>query len=224
MISTPSDAGRTIRATCRSPSPRSAPTSASAHLVGGYVAALPTSALNTAIPCPYDQSTPASQITVNRNQIQIKSVEGDLWDQTEVTARFKTFGIRNDFVGGVEGGREVSNPIKTSYTEHGINSVTPTNLANPTPADIFSGTGYIASITHVTSKSVGLYFVDTLKLGRWIELSGGVRWDYFDTSYNLYAPPTSVPGAAPSAPIAPLDQKVEQPSYRAAFVFKPNAP
>jgi catecholate siderophore receptor len=74
--------------------------------------------LNTALPCPYTLSTPAAQITVNRNQIQIKSMEGDLWDQTEVTARFKTFRIRNDFTGGVERGREVSNPIKTSYTEN----------------------------------------------------------------------------------------------------------
>ena len=191
--------------------------------VGGYVTALPTSALNTNLPCPYTQSTPPDQITVNRNQIQIKSVEGDLWDQTEVTAHFKTFGIRNDFAGGVEGGREVSNPIKTSYTQYGINSVKPTNLANPTPSDVFSGNGYITSITHVTSQSVGIYFVDTLKLGRWVELSGGVRWDYFDTSYNLYAPATTIPGAALTPNIAPLEQKVEQPSYRAAIVFKPNA-
>jgi catecholate siderophore receptor len=190
--------------------------------VGGYVAALPTSALNTHLPCPYTQSTPPELITVNRNQIQIKSVEGDLWDQTEVTAHFKTFGIRNDFAGGVEGGREVSNPTKTSYTEFGINSVTPTNLAKPNPNDVFSGVGYIASITHVTSKSVGLYFVDILKLGRWVELSGGVRWDYFDTSYNLYAPTTNIPGAAPTPNIAPLEQKVSQPTYRAAIVFKPN--
>jgi catecholate siderophore receptor len=190
--------------------------------VGGYVAALPTNALNTHLPCLYTQSTPAADITVNRNQIQIKSVEGDLWDQTEVTAHFKTFVIRNDFAGGVEGGREVSNPIKTSYTEFGINSVTPTNLANPNPSDVFAGVGYIASITHVTSESVGLYFVDTLKLGRRVELSGGVRWDYFDTSYNLYAPTTSIPGAAPTPNIAPLEQKVDQPTYRAAFVFKPN--
>ena len=33
-------------------------------------------------------------IEVNRNQLQIKSVEGDLWDQTELTARFKVLGMR----------------------------------------------------------------------------------------------------------------------------------
>jgi catecholate siderophore receptor len=190
--------------------------------VGGYVATLPTSALNTALPCAYTPATPPAQITVNRNQIQIKSVEGDLWDQTELTAHFKVAGIRNDFAGGVEGGREVSNPIKTSYTENKINSVTPTNLLTPTPQDVFSGTGYIASITHVKSESAGLYFVDTVKLSRWIELSGGIRWDYFDTLFNLYALPTSVVGAALTAAIPPISQTVHQPSYRAAFVFKPN--
>jgi catecholate siderophore receptor len=190
--------------------------------IGTVVAALPASALNTTLPCAYTPATPAAQITVNRNQIQIKSVEGDLWDQTELTAHFKLAGVRNDFAGGVEGGREVSNPIKTSYTESKINSVTPTNLATPMPQDVFSGTGYIASITHVKSESVGLYFVDTMKLGRFFELSGGVRWDSFDTLFNLYAPPTSVAGAALTAAVPPISQTVQQPSYRAAMVFKPN--
>jgi len=203
---------------------------------------VPGSALNTSALCGY---TPASnpapgQLAVNRNQIQIKSVEGDLWDQTEVTAKFKVAGVRNDFVGGVEGGQEVSNPIKTSYSANvsttynnvastpvvvkgSLNTVTPTNLIAVTPADVFSGAGYIASITHVKSQSVGLYFVDTLKLGRFVELSGGVRWDYFDTLFNLYAPATSVQGATLTAAIPYTSQTVEQPSYRAAFVFKPNA-
>ena len=190
--------------------------------VGGYVASLPTNAVNTALACAYTQSTAPSAVTVNRNQLQIKSVEGDLWDQTEMTARFKVAGIRNDFAGGVEGGREISNPIRTSYTENKINSVTSTNLVKPTPGDVFSGTGYISSVTHVKSQSVGLYFVDTLHLGKYIEASGGVRWDYFDTLYNLYAPPTSVVGASLTAAIAPISQTVTQPTYRAALVFKPN--
>ena len=192
--------------------------------VGQYVSALPTSALNSALTCAYSFSTPPSQITVNRNQLQIKSVEGDLWDQTEVTARFKVAGVRNDFVGGVEGGQEISNPIRTSYTENKINSVTPTNLVTPNPHDVFSGIGYISSITHLKSESVGVYFVDTLKLGRFLEASGGVRWDLFDTVFNLYAPPlpANAAGGALTAAISPIEQKVTQPTYRAAFVFKPN--
>ena len=194
--------------------------------VGGYVSALPTSSV-TGLACAYNPATPASQIAVNRNQLQVRSVEGDLWNQTDISARFKIFGIRNDFDGGVEGGQEISNPVRTSYTiktgSLSLNSVPSTNLANPNPADVFSGSGYISSITHTKSESVGLYFVDTVHLGRLFELSGGIRWDYFDTVFNLYAPPTSVTGAVLTANIAPLEQVVHQPSYRAAFVYKPTA-
>jgi catecholate siderophore receptor len=193
--------------------------------VGQYVATLPTSSV-TGLTCAYTPATPASQIVVNRNELQVRSVEGDLWDQTDVTARFHVFGVRNDLDAGAEGGREVSNPVRTSYTiksgSLSLNSVPSTNLANPDPGDaVFAGTGYISSITHTKSDSVGIYFVDTLHLGRLFELSGGVRWDYFDTLYNLYAPPSSVAGAVLSANIAPLSQTVHQPTYRAAFVYKP---
>jgi catecholate siderophore receptor len=191
--------------------------------VGGY-AVTPTNSVNTALNCTYTPTTAPAAITVNRNQLQIKSVEGDLWDQTELTARFKVFGVRNNFAGGAEGGREVSNPIRTSYAISKINTVPSTNLVSPTPTDVFSGTGYISSITHVTSKSAGVYFVDTMKLGRLFELSGGVRWDYFDTYFRLDdAAASALPaGAAPTAVIKPIEQVVTKPTYRAAFVFKPN--
>ena len=104
-----------------------------------------------------------------------------------------------------------------------MNSVPSTNLVTPNPHDVFSGQGYIASVTHLKSKSAGVYFIDTVKFDRFIELSGGVRWDYFNTLFNLYAPPTSVPGAKPTAPVPYIDQTVRQPSYRAALVFKPNS-
>ena len=191
--------------------------------VGGYVAALPTSAVNSSKPCPYTFATPPSQIVVNRNQLRTKSVEGELWDQTEVTAQFKIAGVRNDLAAGVEGGQEISNPTKYSYTENNVNSVPSTNLVTPNPHDAFGGNGYIASVTHVKSKSAGVYFIDTVKFDRFIELSGGVRWDYFNTLFNLYAPPTSVPGAKLTAPVPYIDQTVRQPSYRAALVFKPNS-
>jgi catecholate siderophore receptor len=127
-------------------------------------------------------------MVVNRNQIQTKSVEGDLWDQTEVTARFKLLGFKNSLVAGVEGGQEISNPIRSSYTISKINTVPSTSLVDPNTRQPFSGTGYITSIVHTKSESVGAYFVDTVKLGDLFEISGGVRWDRFDTGYNLWQP------------------------------------
>lgn len=191
--------------------------------VGGVVSSLPTLAYNSALPCPYTVSTPADQITqVNRNQIQVKSVEGILWDQFEMSSRFTTAGIHHDLVAGAEGGQEISNPIRYSYTINKINTVPNTSLLNPNENQPFSGTEYITSIVHTKSKSVGLYFVDTIKLGRLFELTGGIRWDRFDTDYNLYQP-TPPPGGTVTAPVAPISRLDEQPSYRAAIVYKPSS-
>jgi catecholate siderophore receptor len=190
--------------------------------VGGVVASLPTSAVNSALTCAFTQASAPSSIVVNRNQIQTKSVEGDLWDQTEVTARFKTFGIRNALVAGVEGGQEISNPIRYSYTINKINTVPTASLVNPNEQQPFGGTGYVTSIAHTKAESVGLYFVDTVKLGRLFELSGGVRWDRFDTGYNLYQP-TPPAGGTVTAPVPRTSRIDEQPTYRAAFVYKPSS-
>ena len=190
--------------------------------VGTVVKTLPTLAYDATQACPYDANTPASQITiVNRNQIQVKSVEGILWDQTEIMAQFKTWGARHDLVAGAEGGQEISNPTRYSYTINKVNTVPFTSLLDPNEAQPFGGTGYITSVVHTKSKSVGLYFVDTMKLGRLFELSGGVRWDRFDTDYNLAAP-TPPTGGTATAAVAPISRLDEQPSYRAAFVYKPS--
>ncbi len=102
--------------------------------VGGIVASLPTLAVNPKLPCTFTAASNPSTILVNRNQIQTKSVEGDLWDQTEVTARFKVLGIPNSLAAGVEGGQEISNPIRSSYTINRINTVPSTILLNPNTA------------------------------------------------------------------------------------------
>jgi catecholate siderophore receptor len=190
--------------------------------VGGVVASLPTSAVNTALPCPYTASSDPTTMVVNRNQIQTKSIESDLWDQTEVTARFKLLGFKNSIAAGVEGGQEISNPIRSSYTINKINTVPSTSLVDPNSQQPFAGTGYIVSIVHTKSDSVGVYFVDTIKLGDLFELSGGVRWDRFDTGYNLWQP-TPPKGAVVTAPVAPISRVDQQPSYRAAFVYKPSS-
>jgi catecholate siderophore receptor len=190
--------------------------------VGGWVTALPTSSV-TGKTCPFTTGTfsPATAL-INRNQLQIKSVEGDLWDNTELTAHFKALGTRNDLVAGVEGGREVSNPIRTSYTINGLNTVPSTTFLNPNTGQPFGGTGYISSVAHTTSRSVGLYFLDTVKIGHLFELSGGVRWDRFGTTYSLYQPGPVPAGGTVTATVPQTFRVDQQPTYRAAFVYKPS--
>jgi catecholate siderophore receptor len=190
--------------------------------VGGYVSSLPTLAYNTAVTCPYTPSTPPAEIVINRNQIQTKSVEGDLWDQTEVTFHFKTAGVRHNLVVGAEGGQEISNPIRYSYTINGINTVAPTTLLAPNVGQVFGGTGYETSVVHTKSKTGSAYFLDTIHLGHLFEISGGVRFDHFDTTYSLQAPPVPAGGTVTAA-VPGLDRVDQQPTYRAAFVYKPSS-
>jgi catecholate siderophore receptor len=191
--------------------------------VGGYVAALPTLAYNTTVVCPYTVNTPADEITeVNRNQIQTKSVESILWDQTEISADFNLLHARNDLSAGVEGGQEISNPTRYSYTNlvTKTNTVPYTSLLNPNEAQPFAGSGYVTTAVHTKADSAGIYFIDTMKLGRLLELSGGVRWDYFNTNYNIYTPtPRGLTTAPTYVLLSHLDK---QPDYRAAIIFKPS--
>jgi catecholate siderophore receptor len=191
--------------------------------VGGVVGSLPTLSANPAIACPYTVNTPADEITqVNRNQIQTKSVEGIIWDQTELTARFNTLGAKHDLTAGVEGGQEISNPRRSSYAIKGVNTVPSTTLLDPNEAQPFSGTGYVTSVVHTKAKSIGAYFIDTVKLENLFELSGGVRWDRFDTDYNLYQPPPPAGGTVTAA-VPPIRRLDKQPSYRAALIYKPSS-
>ena len=208
-----------------------------AVLVGGFVTALPTSSV-TGAACPYTLANfnPAN-VLVNRNQIQVKSVEGDLWDQTEATLHFRTGSIRHELSGGVEGGQEISNPIRYAYTINKLNTVPSATLLSPNTAQVFGGTGYVTSIVHTKAESYGVYFVDTLHLNRYFDLSGGVRYDRFDTGLNAYQPVPPAGGTAtatcPSGTTAPgattcsttlgaFSRVGAQPTYRAAFVYKPN--
>jgi catecholate siderophore receptor len=147
-------------------------------------------------------------VQVVRNQIAAKSVEDMLWEQTSVTARLRFARIENNLVAMLEGGRERSSPLRTSYT------VPNTSLLNPNPYDLFAPSSVsIRSNTHVSSTSYGFNVLDTLKLTQWLQFSGGIRFDYFNSD-SL----TDAVGSTPAIHSSRLDK---QPTYRAAVVVKP---
>ena len=170
----------------------------------------PTDIFNASQLCPYNNgvaSDPAT-ILVNRNQITATSVESDLWQQDEAILHFKLFGIAQSMVAGAEGGREMSNPTRYLFT-----GVPPATLRHPDEDLPFTGTKALNTVTHVAADSAGLFFVDTVHLGRYIDLTGGVRWDYFYTQQRQYTASTKA---------APFTSRIDRkPSYRAAFVVKP---
>ncbi len=188
--------------------------------------------LNNATAGAITLATPLDEISVNRNQISVASNEGFLWDQLGAIVHRKAFGIRHVIVAGAEGGRETSDPVRPTFNYVNaagktINSVPTTNLLNPDEGQAFGGTSAPASNVHVTSDSYGLYLLDTMQFGRRWELTGGIRWDSFDTNEKSIAYPAPVMAITGGPPIqgpavitypSRLDRK---PSWRGAVVYKP---
>lgn len=160
----------------------------------------------------YAFNTPLSQVTVKRNEISGHSVEDILWDQVGASGRFTLGHITNNAVVLLEGGRERSNPNRPTYALPYV------PLLNPNPGDAFAPTAtYPGVTTHVASQSFGVGFLDSIELTHWLQVSGGVRFDYFSTTAMAPANPLA---ATPTAAVF-AERLDKQPTYRAAVVVKP---
>ena len=167
---------------------------------------------STAAASCYALDTPLSQVMVKRNQITSLSTEDLLWDQASATTHFRFLKIDNDAIVMAEGGRERSRPLRNSYT------VPYVPLIEPNPHDPFAPTVATPGVrTYVDTQSFGVGFNDTLKVRPWLQFSGGVRFDYFNTKSHSGAN-TAVTPATAATDVSRLDK---QPTYRAAVVIKP---
>ncbi len=169
----------------------------------------------------YAFNTPLSQVYIKRNQINGTSTEDILWDQVSGTYHFNIRHVSNSAVVLLEGGRERSNPNRPAFTLPYV------PLLNPNPNDAFAPTAYVPGVTtHVASQSFGVDFLDTLELTRWLELSGGVRFDYFSTTSQTPANVYVATGATATTTVPALfaERLDKQPTYRAAVVVKPRPP
>ena len=159
------------------------------------------------VPVAVTPSTALEAINVTRGQIAVDSVETFLENQTDVTARFKTGTIEHIVVAGIEAGRETSAPIRFTFT-----GVPGTSLLHPNTEQPFSGNSTIASRARAAAASVAAYVIETLKLGRKLDLMGGVRWDRFDADFTQ--------SIAPAAAFSRIDVMT---SWRGAVVYKPKS-
>ena len=159
------------------------------------------------IPAGVTLATPLSDINITRHEIGVNSVESYLDEQLDMTAHFETGFIRHDVVSGIEAGRETSDPTRPTWT-----NVPTTPLLDPNPDQALNGTETITSIVHTTAVTTAAYVLDTMKFGKHWDLTGGFRWDRFDTNYSQTVAPASA-----------FQRVDEMPSWRAALVYKPVA-
>ena len=159
-------------------------------------------------------TTPVANVAVTRNMYTGRSRETFLQNQTDVTAKFATGPLGHTLVSGVEVGRERSAPF-FGFAQ----GVPTTNLLTPAVDAFFVSTGTPPNVTaDTTGDSVGVYALDTIKIGEMFQIIGGLRWDSFriDYSANRYVQATGA--FVSSEAITHADKEI---SYRAAAVFKP---
>jgi catecholate siderophore receptor len=147
-------------------------------------------------------------LAINR-ELRSWLTKDEIWDnQTDLRARFSTGKIEHSLVGGLTFTRE-DNQRRFRTAPNML-----TTLFDPNPDDTFTGAITLSPLVgDITGNSFAAYAFDTMKMGRKFELSGGLRWDYFD------AEGVSV-GGTPQAliPIARIDRML---SWRASAVYKP---
>lgn len=127
-----------------------------------------------------------------------------LINQFDGTARFRTGVVEHALTAGVELSREEVENQRISFANPPID-----DLFNPNPDAPFTGTRSLGTLTESEGNNAAIYAFDTLKLGdRW-ELVGGLRFDRFEFDT------TNVTTGEE------LSQTTEEPSWRAAVVYKP---
>lgn len=124
-------------------------------------------------------SNPATW-TITRN-INNKNVTNEiLTNQTNLTAKFDTAGLSHTVAAGVEFIREE----QTNRSYVGTGAYPAVSVYDPNPYV----TGYSRSLsgayTEGKTSTVGIYAIDTVKLSEAWQLTGGLRYDRYDTDYK----------------------------------------
>lgn len=129
-------------------------------------------------------TTPLDEVLVGRDAPDSAGVDSNLDEQLDLTARFDTRFITHTLVAGVEVARQNAaidryrNPFDTDP-----NWVPETPLLDPDPYEARPAEP-IVSNQHTVAPSGGAYFIDTLGLGRYLDLTAGFRYDQFSARYQ----------------------------------------
>ncbi|PIF77705.1 catecholate siderophore receptor [Variovorax sp. 54] len=148
-----------------------------------------------------------------------------LVNQTSLSGKFETAGIKHTYVAGLELGKEATTKgnylflqdVKTGFETYPRSAITGTNCAvgsgvrsafncttmlNPNPYDPWTGAITPSpAVTEVKTRTTSLYAFDTIEFNPQWSLNLGLRWDDYKTKAvtPAYATPIAVTAAVPSA-------------------------
>jgi catecholate siderophore receptor len=150
-------------------------------------------------------TTPLASIVINRGRPTRERTEDIMGNQTDLTARFETFGFKHTLVTGLEIGRETFN-----ITRFAQSNVPTATFYNPNPVPDTSGmTRAVSSIVDTTAFEFAMFASETIKLLPQLDIVGGLRWDLFDADAE---------NRTTSQAFSRTDQKW---TYRAGLEFHP---
>ncbi len=164
---------------------------------------------------PPTPGEPLADILVGRDAPGSTGVQTNLDEQLDLTARFSTGFISHTLVAGLEIARQSSlieryvNPFNTNN-----NYIPETPLLDPDPYEAMPNEP-LSSEQDTVAPSGGAYVIDTLGLGRYVSLTGGMRYDYFSADYRQLT--------LSSGTLLHLTELNRLGSPRAALLIKPAA-
>lgn len=150
-------------------------------------------------------------VSVARNRWQL-DVHNDLWaNQTDVVGKFQTWGLLHTFVTGVEFSGENRTQVRRT-----ISTLSNYNLLNPDPYPVNPGVLQPALLpgAEASGRSAAVYAADQIKINRWFEVMGGVRFE------NYRATSRAQPTATALNPLT-YSETDGMWSYRVGGIFHP---
>ncbi|MDY0881578.1 TonB-dependent receptor [Dongia soli] len=125
------------------------------------------------------KGTPLDDIQVQRRRFQTETDYWSLVNQTNLQANFDTGFLSHSLVAGLEASRE-----DRDQGRHNINGTPNTNLADPSHNDDFDTTKAPKTANDTKLTDVALYISDQVKIGEYVEVLGGFRWDRYSTDFH----------------------------------------
>lgn len=157
-------------------------------------------------------------VTADKSQVALSSYNNatqrrNLFNQTDMTYLATTGRIRHTLLTGVEVGRQLTDNFRNTgfFNNSAVSILAPyTNPTISTPVT-FRQTATDAD-NHLRTNLAATYFQDQIELSRYVHVTAGVRFDYFDLDYH---------NNRNTEHLRRIDHLV---SPRAGIVFKPITP
>jgi len=167
----------------------------------------------------YNATITDPEDVINRQFQSRDQTDTIIAEQFSTRFSFSTWGVKHDLVTGFD--------LSYETAKNSLRAETPAapraSLYNPDASQPYDTTiAYTGAVNESVTKNAGIFLGETMKF--WeerIQLSGNVRWDYYESELDQKAAP-AIPGGARSTTTFDRVDKVW--SYRVALAVKPVKP